>query len=310
MPRRRGLTITELLVALFVVAILLAILIPAVQMAREASRRTACAGNLKQLQLTALTFAGQRRNHLPGWAAAMFDAKQRPATSGVECEWESLSWRATLLPNQEQQALFDKINLRMSALSAANLPIGQTLLSIYQCPSTPGFPRRVESIGGTGNEGPRLHQGVDLAARDYRAVFFVVQQMSATGVWGAKAQRTSRSLSGTTDSARLDDTTDGTSNTISLVESAGAPTLVKDGNQLSGASPGDGPWLSPEWVPLGAQSVNKDSIGAIFSYHPHTATIAMADGSVHYLGENIAGGVLLALMTRDGGEPVDAKAWQ
>jgi prepilin-type N-terminal cleavage/methylation domain-containing protein len=89
--RRRGFTLVELLVVIAIIGVLVALLLPAVQSAREAARRTQCLNNLKNLSLGALTYESSR-GELP--FGRKFDI------------WDAYTWTQSILPGIEQQALY------------------------------------------------------------------------------------------------------------------------------------------------------------------------------------------------------------
>ena len=95
--KRRGFTLVELLVVIAIIGVLVALLLPAVQQAREAARRMQCGNNLKQFGLAIHTY---------------HDIWNKIPTSTVAYRWDWISpgWQATILPQMEQQPLFDKIN--------------------------------------------------------------------------------------------------------------------------------------------------------------------------------------------------------
>src|SRR5438876_1373568 len=101
--RRRGFTLVELLVVIAIIGVLVALLLPAVQAAREAARRAQCSNNLKQLSLALLNYETVH-NTLP---PAGIDSNQ-------------MSWAVLLLPYFEQQALYDQFNFNKGSWQAFN----------------------------------------------------------------------------------------------------------------------------------------------------------------------------------------------
>src|SRR5689334_12784473 len=101
--KRRAFTLIELLVVIAIVSILLALLLPAVQQAREAARRTQCRGNLRQIGLALHNYHDQANAFPPGW---VYDAGRLPASAPTNC-W---GWSAMILPQIDQAALYQHLN--------------------------------------------------------------------------------------------------------------------------------------------------------------------------------------------------------
>jgi prepilin-type N-terminal cleavage/methylation domain-containing protein len=119
---RRGFTLVEALVCLSIIGLLLALLIPAVQSAREAARRIQCAANLKQL----------------GIALHGYHNPYGSLPSGQEMSLSQSSNWVKILPYLEQTALYHAVNHQVSIYHAANLTIQTTRLSVLMCPSDHG----------------------------------------------------------------------------------------------------------------------------------------------------------------------------
>jgi prepilin-type N-terminal cleavage/methylation domain-containing protein/prepilin-type processing-associated H-X9-DG protein len=138
MVRRRGFTLIELLVVIAIIGVLIALLLPAVQSAREAARRSQCVNNLKQLALAVHNYSDQN---------GCFPLKDMyPHAANVSCGW-TLSWPLSILPGLEQSALFNAFNFSHSTAGAdwdtpctsgtghANSTVGRAQVATYLCPS-------------------------------------------------------------------------------------------------------------------------------------------------------------------------------
>ena len=119
-----GFTLVELLVVITIIGILISLLMPAVQSAREAARRTQCGNNLKQISLAMLSFEAQR-GKLPAGSGYVFD------TTGM-----SPTWAVLVLPHLDQGNLYDQwANSRLPLSDPANTAVVSTTLSVFICPS-------------------------------------------------------------------------------------------------------------------------------------------------------------------------------
>jgi prepilin-type N-terminal cleavage/methylation domain-containing protein/prepilin-type processing-associated H-X9-DG protein len=305
----RGFTLTELLVVIFVIAILVALLLPAVQAAREAGRRIKCQNNLKQLGLALHLYAERSKECLPAMSAVPFTVLQkldRSPCGASSVHWESLSWRTTLLPFHEHTALFDSIDFGRAALAAENLPAARFMLSLYQCPSTPGSPRIVVDVGGPSFNAP-LRDNVAAGARDYRAPFRVSAPLGETVATAWTTNCLEHGATAAVGVASLRNVTDGLSRTLLVYESSGSPAQYSDGQLDNWVNSVEGFWIGTEWPNMYPFGVNVTNGSGIFSFHPGGANALLCDGSAYFLSEDTSHEVLNALATRDGAE---ATGWR
>jgi prepilin-type N-terminal cleavage/methylation domain-containing protein/prepilin-type processing-associated H-X9-DG protein len=133
----RGFTLIELLVVIGIIALLIAILLPAVQSAREAARRSRCASNLKQLGLSIQGYADVHGVLPPACATGP--------------EWSNnFSMKARLLPYLEQGALFDSMNMSFFQESAENATNLTKIVDVFLCPSDANVPCGTYDVAGAG----------------------------------------------------------------------------------------------------------------------------------------------------------------
>lgn len=118
---RRGFTLIELLVVISIIATLMALILPAIQQAREAGRRTQCQNNLKNIALAAISFAESRRGLLPPYGTFTASNSARTAV------FASHSWVVDLLPQLDQQAIYENWNFGApftgNGMSTKSIPV-------------------------------------------------------------------------------------------------------------------------------------------------------------------------------------------
>jgi prepilin-type N-terminal cleavage/methylation domain-containing protein/prepilin-type processing-associated H-X9-DG protein len=161
--RRRGVTLVEILVVVAILAALVAILLPAVQSARETTRRSRCVTNLRQLTLALANHESARREYPVGSESRSFPAYRR--VTAQHCRWSTL---AHLAPFYEEQALLDGldmsvplyIDLRPDAIAPQNKPIVKIVVPLFLCSSDRGSavsplfgPTNYAANAGSGREG-------------------------------------------------------------------------------------------------------------------------------------------------------------
>ena len=143
---RRGFSLIELLVVVLIIAVLVALLLPAVQAARESSRRLQCSNNLRQIGIALNGYAGAQSSlPLGGVQRLIKDTNEYNGWSNSDgLGYASvLSWRALLLPQLEQGALYNSINFWLpidvnNPDKAAGFTVWTTTVSVFLCPSDSG----------------------------------------------------------------------------------------------------------------------------------------------------------------------------
>ena len=126
-PQRRAFTLIELLVVIAIIALLVGLLLPAVQGAREAARRAQCVNNLKQIGVALHNYDGSHQTFPSGYVSN-FDASGNDTGPG----W---GWAGMLLPQSEQTPLFNSINFNLAIEDLANMTSRLPNVSCFLCPS-------------------------------------------------------------------------------------------------------------------------------------------------------------------------------
>lgn len=147
--RSRGFTLIELLVVIAIISVLIALLLPAVQSAREAARRAQCTNNLKQLGLAAQNYVSVH-NVLPPHGMFLGPAYGTPPPPTWDGWGWAASWTTVMLPQLEQQPLFNSFNFNLDASIPANYTVGFNQLGFLLCPSD-GTNKRVAEPWGSSN---------------------------------------------------------------------------------------------------------------------------------------------------------------
>jgi len=219
--RLRGFTLVELLVVIAIIGILVALLLPAVQAAREAARRSSCTNNLKQLALSVHNYHDTFRVFPPGflWNSAISDVGERQRTYG---------WGVMVLPQIEQGSLYDRLDtanrsMRQIFVDANERPLLQVPLDVFRCPSDTGSVYTGGGPGTTSTNDHNVGNGWPVARANYLGVYgyngdpISIAGNTTIGIWGDSPGDGLFYRNSTT---RFSDITDGTSSTLMLGERA------------------------------------------------------------------------------------------
>jgi prepilin-type processing-associated H-X9-DG protein len=300
-------TLIELLVELAIIGVLLGLLLPAVQKVRAAAARLSCANNLRQAGLALSHFESTRDHFPPGAVFGPFPE------AGVTTDALHGCW-PFLLPYLEREALFSQYRWDVDFFDLANQPAVATPLKILQCPSSPAdrYVAMEHADGAFVNGG----QG---ACIDYGPVQGVGPGLALWGLVDPVGNY--EGALPVNRMCRVQDITDGTSNTLLVAEDAGRPERWQAGHLVPGVFSFGGPWASsanpvvirgasPDGATVpGPCAINCTNNQQPYSFHPGGANFLFADGSVHFLSAAMDMRVLAALATRAGGEVVTGADW-
>ncbi|AWM39533.1 putative major pilin subunit [Gemmata obscuriglobus] len=319
-PRARGFTLIELLVVIAIIAILIGLLLPAVQKVREAASRMKCQNNLKQLGLALHTYHDAAGSLPPG---AEFDVYPKPNPAGNTATIKGTSWLVYILPQVEQGNLYNRYNFAEAYNSTANGLLAANVVPTYFCPSGPDPKRHLDPNGNLttavtthyyGVMGPGYPSNLNPANFVYNGttVSFPFGQGGSNGAYSTVGmlchfQNTSGSVT-TNRTVKLTSVTDGTSNTLMVgeisVNMPGNLTYHQYRSWTRGNNGGSGSCKNVtnainSTVYNGSNNFNDISFG---SQHTGGANFAMGDGSVRFINQNTDLNLLKALATISSGE--------
>jgi len=306
MPRthmaRRAFTLVELLVVIAIIGVLIALLLPAVQQAREAARRMQCSNNLKQLGLALHTYHDTHLSFPPGWINP-----------------NRMSWQSMILPQLEQGALQDQLAAEGAfdadgssapywyntpeIISTGTTPLAQTAIPGFICPSDP-----------SGNLNTKLRSDDSTHPAQYAKSNYVGTYTAAQ--YDTAGTKTADKLAMFYDNSnrKFRDITDGTSNTLLAVERATVSNYIGSlwigWHQLApGVSTGDNQFMLQVRINRLSNdtqyAINGTGNHAASSAHPGDVQVVLGDGSARFISETIELRTYAALGTIDGGEVVE-----
>jgi prepilin-type N-terminal cleavage/methylation domain-containing protein/prepilin-type processing-associated H-X9-DG protein len=361
---RQGFTLIELLVVIAIIAVLIGLLLPAVQKVRDAAARMSCQNNLKQLGLGLHNYESTN-GKFPAWGFD-FPTNPRPANPYGN-QRQGFSAIAMIAEYMEQDNLVKLVNRSISILDPINLPppapgatniAGATPVKVFVCPSTPnGMSLANYDVIMTGYFGNTGHR---YSRTDYWPFTGFDESLLTTARCGnplnspvltaneSRYNTGALSPAGTkpNDGPTITSISDGTSNTLFFTEIAGRGLNIYLRGRSVGAVPSDaaalgalspidpvggfrsigdasqfprGTWADQNGITFlrgyqldstgtranaaaGCQMINVSNHGAPYSFHSGGVNMLRCDGSVSFMRDSISGPVLIAMVTKTGGE--------
>ncbi len=317
--RRSGFTLIELLVVIAIIGVLIALLLPAVQSAREAARRAQCVNNLKQFGIAIHNFHDTQ---------GVLPSSIRPAGLTPLPRVAGLTF---LLQYMEGGNLYNSMNLELTWGTAENSTTSLTKVATFLCPSTPE-PERLDGIPEISPFAATVN-----AVTDYSPTISVDGRLRTLGLVDGDG----KGMLPKNEKPRLADVRDGLSNTIAYAESAGRPYLYRKGGIQAGADltlhrVNAGGWARPAsdfsvdgsdsggftlpgpcalnctngeqaaGLPFPLPYYGSEGNAEAFSFHPGGINVLLGDGSARFIKETIGIRIFAKLVTRKGGEVLSA----
>jgi prepilin-type N-terminal cleavage/methylation domain-containing protein len=312
--KRNGFTLVELLVVIAIIGILVALLLPAVQAAREAARRSQCVNNLKQMTIAALNYENAHKQlfKVTTWNAG-----------NTEIQSPDHGFHIYLLPFMEYQSIYDQYSFAVKWSHFNNRTPSRANIPELICPTAPPITDR--SVENTARDTQSGYADYTINGRISPTAVCVLKTIVGdrpdwSGLFTGEPQFATfelnmgcpsgpiPKLSGRT---TLKQTTDGLSHTILFSPDAGRPDYYIDGKRqpaslglVTGsrwASPDSEYWTTKDGLCVGATSIiNCSNSNENYSFHVGGGYFSFGDGSVHFLSDSLDVNVQVSLLTRAG----------
>ncbi|HVK15589.1 MAG TPA: DUF1559 domain-containing protein [Fimbriiglobus sp.] len=317
LPTRLAFTLIELLVVIAIIAILIGLLLPAVQKVREAAARAKCSNNLKQLGLGCHNFHDTYGIVPPSRCASGGFPRLAVPNNAYQ------GWAVWLLPTLEQQNIRNIYVIKLHYGHATNATAIRTDVNVFRCPSSPTAGRVAPTFTAQG------FSVANAQTTDYTVIRFVTDGLrnhtpanldpatrgsSFDGVQGVQASAHSYSTSANYRVHSFASVIDGLSNTLFYVECAARPDRYRGGRLtgtnnvpaaawadseneigLDGCNPAD--FSSP-----GVQAINCKNEGEPYAFHTGGMNACLVDGSVRFMRDSVPIRTIAAMVTAKAGE--------
>jgi prepilin-type N-terminal cleavage/methylation domain-containing protein/prepilin-type processing-associated H-X9-DG protein len=337
-PFGPGFTLIELLVVIAIIGVLIGLLLPAVQKVREAVARSQCANNLKQIGLALHNYHDANHAFPQAYKVLPTSDPTAPPGTGVY----GAGALVLILPYIEQDNLYRRIDVTRAALSSVNMPPANpaysTPIKTFLCPSAPGNPMvdySAELSNSFNNFGITVSYppGLVFGRSDYAPDAGMQAAIPGISI-NAGASIIAQPPDGP---VRFTGITDGTSNTMMVIEDGGRPGWYGSNGVVTmpsytgapGTTPqGGGAWADPlNYIATNGSDPSGSGIAAsggfmgipaapwscvngcsndseIFSFHTDGSNVCFGDGSVRFVKNGLTMNQMQALLSRAGGEVI------
>lgn len=308
---RHGFTLVELLVVIAIIGILVALLLPAIQAAREAARRSQCQNHLKQICLATLNYENTTKELPPVHWEDSIPTSARPKI----VQHSIISYILSYLEEQvlaDQYDFMETWNNANASKPFDNQRVGQKRIEVFRCPTV--SEARSEwpaAIDYTVCE--QINNAAGNALAELVTAKLVQPRPNVKGNYHSVLSV--RGRGGTQIRAKLKDTTDGLSQTFMWFETGGRPVRYRDGNPQFDRgnvveTQGGHTWAKFEnWHDVhercGSSMMNCTNHEEIYSFHVGGCYFGFGDGSVRFVQDSVDPNVFVSLFTRDGNDIVD-----
>lgn len=297
----RGFTLVELLVVIAIIGVLIALLLPAVQQAREAARRMQCSNNLKQIGLALHNYHDTFQSFPPS-------AVKEKLQDGSGND-QALVWSGFLLPQIEQGVLWDQITGMGFALNweddGVNEQVLRTRLTAYECPSSPD----VNEIWNDGEATDRRRGSYGTVVSG--TVGYNIAERTANGEnkhylddGGYNHARHNGAFPMQNHTTSFRDIVDGTTNTFFIGERYRNRVSMRNYIYVGTPTGQDehARWAGSTGIQLNSLDTGAVGFAGFHSPHPGGAQFLLGDGATRFVSENIDRYIFACYGTRAGGE--------
>jgi prepilin-type N-terminal cleavage/methylation domain-containing protein/prepilin-type processing-associated H-X9-DG protein len=324
---KTGFTLVELLVVITIIGILIALLLPAVQAAREAARRMQCSNNLKQMGLAIQNYHATLNSFpIGGRTGPDLTPQHHHGRTGT-------NWKASILSFLEQTALTGSLNFNTGMFAwdwTGNEILKGLVVPVYNCPSSPFDPIKTVDRGSSGAEEAQKHEYVGIAGAYPDPAGRSNQCGDTTQGWFCR-----NGLLPPNESKAIADAKDGTSNTIIVSEQSGMVSVAESGGLVQYPIRVNyaGGWAgmiestranmaSGNYYPMAGLTTVRWALNApvavagssdfcyrnntiLNSSHQGTVNVLLGDGSVHSLSDSLDVDLLRKLCSADDAMPAN-----